>query len=181
MPTSTDVRKYTDTVLEQGKAAIGEARKPFLAWVGATDLAYDRLRAQLKDLPAETQARVKKLQERTQGGVPSLDPVQMTARVRQAVETYATQARDAYGSYREQAREQYDMLSHRGEVAVRRLRRRPELRAAFARTERFLDRTETLVEDAEEEVTGRPAGQSAQARKAPARKAPARKSTPTRP
>ena len=65
MPTSTEVRKYTDTVLEQSKAALGEARKPFLAWVGATDLAYDRLRAQLKELPAETQARVKKLDRKS--------------------------------------------------------------------------------------------------------------------
>jgi len=179
MPTSTEVRKYTDTVLEQSKAALGEARKPFLAWVGATDLAYDRLRAQLRELPAETQARVKKLQERAQGGAPTLDPVQVTARVRQAVESYATQAREAYDSYREQAREQYDTLSHRGELVVRRLRRRPEVRAAFKRTEKLLDHTEQLVEDAEEGVTGRPATQG-QARKAPARKAPARKSTPTR-
>jgi heparin binding hemagglutinin HbhA len=180
MPTSTDVRKYTDTVLEQGKAALGEARKPFLAWVGATDLAYDRLRSQLKELPAETQARVKKLQERAQGGVPSLDPVQVTARVREAVENYTAQAREAYGSYREQAREQYETLSHRGERVVRRLRRRPEVRSAFARTEKLLERTEKLVEDAEEEVTGRPASQSVQARKAPARKAPVRRSTATR-
>jgi heparin binding hemagglutinin HbhA len=177
MPASTDVRKYTDTVFEQGKAALGEARKPFLAWVGATDLAYDRLRAQLKELPAETQARVRKLQERAQGGPPTLDPVQVTARVRQAVESYATQAREAYDGYREQAREQYDTLSHRGELVVRRLRRRPEVRAAFKQTERLLDRTEKLVEDSEEEVTGRPA---TSAQKAPVRKAPARKSTPTK-
>jgi len=130
MPDGTDVRKYTDTVLEQYKAAFGEARKPLLAWVGATDLAYDRLRSQLKELPADTQARVKKLQERAQGGL-TLDPAEATTRVRQAFEGYATQAREAVESYREQAREQYDTLSHRGELVVRRLRRRPEVRAAF--------------------------------------------------
>ncbi len=175
MPTSTDVRKYTDTVVEQSKAALAEARKPLLAWVGATDLAYDRLRSQLKELPIETQARVKKLQERAQGGVPTVDPVQVSARVRQAVENYATHARETYDGYREQAREQYDTLSHRGELVVRRLRRRPELRAAF-------EQTEKLVEEAEEQVILKPASDTsaASARKAPARKAPARKATPTR-
>jgi heparin binding hemagglutinin HbhA len=177
MPTNTDVRKYTETVLEQGKAAFTEARKPLLAWVGATDLAYDRLRSQLKELPEQTQAGVKKLQERAQGG---LDPVQVTARVRQAVGTYATQAKETYDTYREQAREQYDTLSHRGELIVRRLRRRPEVRAAFGQTEKLLGRTEKFVEEVEEEVTGKPASSSGQAHKsAPARKAPARKATST--
>src|SRR6266487_4167909 len=142
MPTNTDYRKYADTVLEQGKAAFDEARKPLLAWVGATDLAYDRLRSQLKELPA-----------------------------------------------RAQAREQYATLSHRGELVVRRLRRRPEVRSAFGRTEKLLSRTEKLVEEAEEQVTGKPASgastgsttsSSSAARKAPARKAPARKSPATR-
>ncbi|SRR6266496_3309710 len=178
MPTNTDYRKYADTVLEQGKAAFDEARKPLLAWVGATDLAYDRLRSQLKELPA-----------RAQGGVESLDPVQLSARVRQAVESYASQARHAYDDYREQAREQYATLSHRGELVVRRLRRRPEVRSAFGRTEKLLSRTEKLVEEAEEQVTGKPASgastgsttsSSSAARKAPARKAPARKSPATR-
>jgi heparin binding hemagglutinin HbhA len=187
MPTNTDTRTYADTVLEQGKAAFDEARKPLLAWVGATDLAYDRLRSQLKELPADAQARVKKLQ----GGVESFDPVQMTAWVRQAVESYASQARQAYDGYREQARERYDTLTHRGELVVRRLRRRPELRAAFERTEKLLNRTEKLVEDAEDQVVLKPAsrtttastsssGSSGTARKAPARKAPARKAPPTR-
>jgi heparin binding hemagglutinin HbhA len=176
MPTNTDVRKYTGTVVEQSKAALAEASKPLLAWVGATDLAYDRLRSQIKELPAETQVRVKKLQGRAQAGV-SLDPAQVTTRVRQAVENYAAQARETYDSYREQAREQYDTLTHRGELVVRRLRRRPELRAAFEQTEKLLSRTEKLVEDAEEEITLRPASATTPARKAPARKAPARKST----
>jgi len=154
MPTGTDVRKYTDT-----------ARKPLLAWVGATDLAYDRLRTQLKDLPATL----------------TLDPREATTRVRHALEGYAAQVGEAVDAYREQAREQYDTLTHRGELVVRRLRRRPEVRGAFERTEKLLGRTEKLVEEAEEEVTGKPASTSTTAaRKAPARKAPARKTTPTK-
>jgi hypothetical protein len=178
MPTSTDVRKYADTVLEQGKAAIDEARKPLYAWVGVTELAYDRLRSQLEELPEQAQAGARKLQARAQGGAPALDPTQVTARVRQALESYATQARKAYDTYRGQAREQYEMLSHRGELVVGRLSQRPEVRAAFARTERLLGRSEKLVEEADEQVTSTPASTDPQARKAPARKPPARKATP---
>jgi len=178
MPTSTDVRKYAGTVLEQGKAAVDEARKPLYAWVGVTELAYDRLRSQLGELPEQAQAGAKKLRARAQGGVPALDPAQVTALVRQALESYAAQARKAYDTYREQAREQYETLSHRGELVVGRLSQRPQVRAAFARTERLLGRSGKLVEEDEEQPTGAPASTDPEARKSPARKPPARKSTP---
>jgi predicted DNA-binding protein len=155
MPTSTDVRKYGETVLEQGKAALGEARKPLLAAVGATNLAIGQLRSQLKDLPAETQEQLKKLQDRAN----TLD----RTRVRKAVEEYA-----------EQARETYATLAQRGERVVRQLRRDPRVRNAFAETEELVERTETAV-------TGRPATNSttrSSSGTAPARKSPARKATP---
>jgi heparin binding hemagglutinin HbhA len=163
MPTSTDVKKYGETVLEQGKVAISEARKPLLAAVGATNLALDQLRAQLKDLPAETQEQLKRLQDRLQDRAATLDRV----RVRKAVEEYA-----------EQARETYDTLAKRGERVVRRLRRDPQVRNAFAETEELVERTEELV-------TGKPASTAptttapatSTTRRAPARKAPARKTT----
>jgi hypothetical protein len=151
MPTSTDVRKYGETVLEQSKVALGEARKPLLAAVGATNLAFDQLRAQLKDLPAETQEQLKKLQDRAT----TLD----RTRVRKAVEEYA-----------EQARETYATLAKRGERVVRQLRRDPRVRNAFAGTEELVERTE-------EAVTGRPASRPS-ATTTPARKSPARKATP---
>jgi len=151
MPTSTDVRKYGETVLEQGKAALGEARKPLLAAVGATNLAIDQLRSQLKDLPAETQEQLKKLQDRAN----TLD----RTRVRKAVEEYA-----------EQARETYATLAKRGERVVRQLRRDPRVRNAFGETEELVERTEAAV-------TGRPATRSSTST-APARKSPARKATP---
>ena len=64
MPITTDVRKYGETVRKQGKSSVDEARKLIRAWVGATDLAYDRVRAELKELPARNQAQVQKLQAR---------------------------------------------------------------------------------------------------------------------
>jgi heparin binding hemagglutinin HbhA len=177
---NTDVRKYGETVLEQGRAALDEARKPLFAAVGATNLAFDQLRTQLRDLPAETQEQLRKLQDRAG----TLD----RAKVRKTVEEYAEQARDTYGT-----------LARRGEQVVRQLRRDPRVRNAFAETEELVERTE-------EAVTGRPAKPtrttptrtsttrttptrtsttrttptrtSTTATKAPARKTTARKTTP---
>ena len=44
MPITDEVRKYRETVLEQGKVALGDARKPWYAAVGAGDFAYERAR-----------------------------------------------------------------------------------------------------------------------------------------
>lgn len=163
MPISTDVRKYGETVLEQGKVALDEARKPWYAAVGATDLAYDQLREQLKELPTEAQARLRGLQS----GAGQLDATQL----RDAVETAATQAREVYAAYLTQARETYESLAHRGELVVRRLRRSPEVRSAFDRTEDQLSDAGTTVEKAEQKVTspGR-----VTTRKPPARTTPAK-------
>ena len=178
MPISTEVRKYRETAVKQGKAqgkaaldqgkaaldqgktqgkaALVEARKPLLAAIGATDLAYDQIRTQLRDLPAETQAwikdaqaQLKKLQERAQRGVDSLS----TDNVRHAAETAAETTRQAYDGYLSLARDTYQSLAHRGDLVVRRLRRSPEVRNAFDETEKLLDRAEKLVEHAEQAVT----------------------------
>lgn len=151
---STDVRKYGETVLEQGRAALDEARKPLFAAVGATNLAVTQLRTQLRDLPAETQEQLRKLQDRAG----TLD----RAKVRKAVEEYAEQARDTYVT-----------LARRGEKVVRQLRRDPRIRNAFAETEELVERTE-------EAVTGRPAKpvRTTTTTRTPARKTTARKTTP---
>jgi ElaB/YqjD/DUF883 family membrane-anchored ribosome-binding protein len=162
MPNTTDVRKYRETVLEQGKSALEEARKPLFAAVGATELAYGQLRSQFKELPADTQARLKKLQDRAQDTAGSLDPAQISARVRKALEEYAAQARETY-----------EALAVRGEKVVRKLRRDPHLTEAFAETQQFVERTEELV-------TGKPvtpAKAAARATSPSGSKAPARKMT----
>jgi uncharacterized phage infection (PIP) family protein YhgE len=56
MPVTADVKRVSDTVLASGRAGLTEARKPFLAWVGAGDLALAKTRelpAQLKTLPEQ--------------------------------------------------------------------------------------------------------------------------------
>jgi exonuclease VII small subunit len=175
MPITTDVRKYGETVLEQGKVALDEARKPWLAAVGATELAVGQLREQLKELPTEVEARLRRLQS----GAGQID----AANLRDAFGTAATQARQTYGAYVAQAREKYDDFAHRGDLVVRRIRRSPEVREAFDRTEQLLTDAEKTVEAAEDKVT-RPTGTTrkppagtAAARTAPARKATAKRSS----
>jgi uncharacterized protein YukE len=155
MRTAADVRKYGETVREQGKSSIEEVRKLIRAWVGATDLAYGRVRAELKEFPARNQAQVQKLQVQAK----KLN----TAEVRK------------------QVLETYDDLAKRGEVVLARLRARPQARLVFARAEKTLKQAEkTLkhaehaVEDAEERVTGATTGRKPTP-KAPVHKAPAHK------
>ena len=140
MPITTDVRKYGETVLEQGKVVLEEARKPWYAAVGAGELAY----GQLTQLPAEVQARLRKLQ--TGAG---LDP----AHARAAVQTATGKALGAYGAYAGQARETYETLAERGETVVRRLRRSPEIKSAFDRVEEVVLEAGEAVVAAEDKVT----------------------------
>lgn len=145
MPITTDVRKYGETVLEQGKVALDEARKPWYAAVGAGELAYGQLQQQLTQLPVEVQTRLRKLQE----NAGQLDAAQL----RDAVEAAAEQAREAAGTVATQARETYESLAHRGELVVRRLRRSPEVRGAFDKAEELVSEAGETIGKAEEKVT----------------------------
>jgi PHD/YefM family antitoxin component YafN of YafNO toxin-antitoxin module len=169
MPITDEVRKYRETVLEQGKVALGEARKPWYAAVGASEFAYERLQTQLTQLPTEVQARVRKLQS----GGRQLD----AAVVRSAMENAAEHAAGAYGTYTAQARDTYESLAHRGEIVVRRLRRSPEVKETFEKAGVAVADAGKVVSKAEETVTqpGQPATRKPMAKTAPSRKAPAKR------
>jgi PHD/YefM family antitoxin component YafN of YafNO toxin-antitoxin module len=172
MPITDDVRKYRETVLEQGKVALEEVRKPWYAAVGASEFAYERLQTQLTQLPAEVQARMRKLQS----GGRQLDPTT----VRSAVENAAEQAAGAYGTYAAQARDTYESLAHRGELVVRRLRRSDEVKETFekvgdavADAGKAVSKTEDAVtRPGRQTTTRKPAAKTAPARKTPAKRAP---------
>ena len=42
MPITTDVRKFGDTLVAQGKVTITESTKPLYAFVGVNDLAVEK-------------------------------------------------------------------------------------------------------------------------------------------
>ena len=145
MPITDDVRKYGETVLEQGKQALDEARKPWYAAVGASDLAYDRIQKQVAQLPTEVQERLRRLR----GTAGELDGIHLRA----AVGTAAEQAKETYVAYTGLAREQYESLAHRGELVVRRLRRSPEVREAFDKAEDLISETGDKVSEAGDKVS----------------------------
>lgn len=166
---STDMRKYGETVREQGKVALDEARKPWYAAVGAGDLAYDRIQKQLTQLPAEVQGQLRRF--RSTAG--ELDAAHLKA----AVGTAAGQAKETYATVTDLAREQYESLAHRGELVVRRMRRSPEVRSAFDKTEDLISDAGRKVEQADDTVTKPGAVKTATPRRTTARKAPAKSTT----
>ena len=159
MSIHTEVRRYRETVLEQGKVALEEARKPWYAAVGAGELAYE----QLSQLPAEVQGRLRTLQPDGR----ELDAATVRSAVENAAATYAAQAREAYES-----------LARRGELAVRRLRRSPEVAETFEKAEDVVADAGKAVAAAEEKVTrpGPAVTRTPAVKTAPARKASAKRS-----
>jgi hypothetical protein len=141
MRTAADVRKYSETMLEQGKkygetmreqgkSSLDEARRFMRAWVGATDLAYDRVRTELKDLkgmPARNRAQVERLQKR--------------ARELNRAEV------------REHARAAYADLAERGEVVIKRLRTHPQARVVFSKPVAAAKPTGKAGDKADQRVT----------------------------
>jgi ElaB/YqjD/DUF883 family membrane-anchored ribosome-binding protein len=165
MPATTDFRKYGETLREQSKTAIEEARKPLFAAVGATNYAFDQLRTQLREWPSDTQARVKKLSDDAQAQLRQL-------RERSSgVKLDPAQVRKAFEDAAEQARDRYETFTSRGEKIVEQLRRDPKVKHLFGDAEQ-------AVREAEEVVTGEPAQAPApKATKTTARRAPAKKTT----
>jgi uncharacterized protein YukE len=127
MPT-VDVRKYGETVRDQSKTSMEEIRKLVRAWVGATDLAYERVRTELKDLQTRNRAQVGRLQERAK----KLNREEV----------------------RKQMRETYEDLAKRGDKVIHELRTRPQTRLVFTRAEETLHHAGEKVEHAEHRVTG---------------------------
>ena len=136
-----EVRRRGETALEQGKGALEGARKPWYAAVGAGNLVYVRL----NELRDEVQTRVHKLQT----GSRELDSFTL----REAMESATTRSRKAYEEYAANARQTYESLAHRGEIVVRRMRRRPEVKETFERAEHVVADAGRAVASAEEKVT----------------------------
>jgi heparin binding hemagglutinin HbhA len=190
MPITSDVRKAGEAVVYQGKAVLEESRKPLYAVLGAGDLAVARATAQLRELPAETQAalnasvkqartrledlradvtsRLGELRQRT-SEVPTL--VQSPAELRGKVETYVGKALEFYAE-----------MTRRGEEVATRLQARGAQGVATtaSRFEKAAAAVDAAVEDTAEEVektaakTATSKRRSAGARKAAATRATAK-------
>src|SRR5204862_6523814 len=123
MPITTDVRKFGDTLVAQGKVTITESTKPLYALVGANDLAVAKLRGGLTVL----QERGTKLQE----SVKSLP---------QDYKSLPTTVRNYASDVTGKATATLDELSTRGHKVVAQLRRRPATKRAVARSQQAKSR-----------------------------------------
>ncbi len=126
---AVDVRKYSESMRDQSKSSMEEMRKIMRAWVGATDLAYQKMIAELKDLENRNRVQVEKLQK--QAKKLNRDEV------------------------RKQVMETYEDLAKRGEEVIHQLRTRPQTRLVFSKAEKTLKDAEHKVEEADHKVTGR--------------------------
>jgi hypothetical protein len=167
MSLTTDARKAGEAMVAQGRAAIGDARKPFYAWVGASDLAFKRIAA----IQTEAQVRAKRLQEAA-GDLPDKAQQITPAGVRAVAEAYGEQAKDAY-----------DYFARRGAQVVAQVRRSPDARRTEARFEQVMDDVDATAETAKDKThkasaSARRTGRAATARKsAPRRSGSTTKST----
>jgi heparin binding hemagglutinin HbhA len=178
MPITEDVRKAGEAFVFQSRAALEEARKPLYAVLGAGELAVSRATTQLRELPAETDARVKHVRTRIDdlradvvsrlgdlrqhaSSAPSL--AQQPAELRSRVENYVGKALEVYAD-----------LARRGEEVATRLQSRGahEAAAVAGKVEDAADK----IEDAAEDVEGSAAKTAASRR----RSAAARKAAATR-
>lgn len=120
MPITTEVKKFGDTIVTQGKTTLAESTKPLYALVGANDLAVEKLRARATDIRTEVPVRVGKLQER----VTALPKEYKT--IPTQVKTYAETVTDKVTKL-------YGELTGRGEKVVAQIRRSPATKNAAAK------------------------------------------------
>jgi hypothetical protein len=119
MPINTpinEVKKFGDTIVTQYKTTLAESTKPFYAWVGANDLAVEKLLA-----------RGTKLQERLVALPKEYKTFPSTVKtLPTTVKTYAETVSD-------KATKLYGELTGRGEKVVAQIRRSPATKDAAAK------------------------------------------------
>ncbi|MDT7659253.1 MAG: heparin binding hemagglutinin HbhA, partial [Pseudonocardiales bacterium] len=147
LPTSADVRKVRTRANKVVTTQLDYVRTPFLAWVGAGDLAVNKVndavakaRTQAAERREQAQARAEKLQKQA-GDLPAELREKLTAE----------ELRKRYEEVSEQARKAYTELADRGEVTIERIRKQPRvakvITAVEDATERFDKNVEKVVDD----------------------------------
>ncbi|OHV41908.1 hypothetical protein BCD49_01650 [Pseudofrankia sp. EUN1h] len=114
---------------------MSEVRKPLYAYVGAADLAVEKLRA----LPATASTEVRRLSDRV--GELTIEaakvPTQVGTTVRGLPETVGAQLSGLQG----RATQLYNAWANRGEKRVTEIRRNPTTEEAVTRTKTAVSRT----------------------------------------
>lgn len=125
----------TRTTPDQRRAPITEMARPLFAYVGAADLAVEKLRT----LPATAGTEVRRLSDRV--GELTVEavkvPTQVSTTVRGLPQTVSAQLSGLPG----RATQLYNAWADRGEKRVTEIRRSPATEEAFTRTKTAVSRT----------------------------------------
>lgn len=115
MSVATDLRK-------RGETALTDARKPLYAVVGAGELAFSQARTQLKDLPADVQAKIEDLRNEAKARFDELKTrgEQLQGKAESTAKGVANPGvvKSAIDAYVKQAKDLYDGLAVRGQQVV---------------------------------------------------------------
>ncbi|HEY1969460.1 MAG TPA: hypothetical protein VGH89_16020 [Pseudonocardia sp.] len=154
LPTSADVRKVRTRANKVVNAQLDLVRTPFLAWVGAGDLAVNKVNdavAKARTQAGERRAAAKTRAEKLQDQLSDL-PERLKGE----------ELRKRYDEVSDEARKRYTELADRGEETLERLRKQPRVakvieavEEATERLEKNLDKVVDSAHDRGEEVLGR--------------------------
>jgi heparin binding hemagglutinin HbhA len=154
LPTSADVRKVRTRANKVVNAQIDLVRTPFLAWVGAGDLAVNKVNdavAKARTEAGERRAAAKTRAEKLQEQISDL-PERLKGE----------ELRKRYDEVSDEARKRYTELADRGEETLERLRKQPRVAKvlevvedATERIEKNFDKVVDSAHDRGEEVLGR--------------------------
>ena len=120
MPITTEVKKFGDTIVTQSKTTLADSTKPLYAFVGAQDLAVEKLRARATEFRSEAKTRSTKLQKRVSA-------------LPKEYKTLPTQVKSYAETVSGKATKLFDELTGRGEKVVAQIRRSPATRNAAAK------------------------------------------------
>jgi heparin binding hemagglutinin HbhA len=157
LPTSADVRKVRTQADKVVKTQLDLVRTPFLAWVGAGDLAVSKV----NDAVAKAKTRVTERREAAAERAEKLQE-QLADLPAELKKLNREQLRKRYTEMSDEARKRYTELADRGEETLERIRKQPRVAKVIdvveEATEKFDKRLEQVVDDAHdagEELLGR--------------------------
>lgn len=142
LPTAADVRKVRETARKAAADRVEYARTPFLAVIGAGDVAVATVAKVVTDARTRATAQAGEAQSRI-AGLPQ--------------RFSADEVRKAVDGFRVQARKSYIDFAARGEQTIGKIRQQPQVKQAIETLEEYtgkLDaRVDTLVDDAHDAAT----------------------------
>jgi len=154
LPTSADVRKVRTRANKVVNAQLDLVRTPFLAWLGAGDLAVNKVNDAVSKVRTEATERRSAARDRAEKLQDQISDLPERLK--------AEELRKRYDEVSEDVRKRYTELADRGEETLERIRKQPRvakvLDAVEDATERFDKRVEKVVDelsDPGEELLGR--------------------------